>query len=339
MDKTLKLLKKLTQTPAVGGAEEEIVKLLKDELSEYGEVKVDCMNNITCTFGEGVHILLDAHIDEIGLIVTSITEDGFIKFTKCGGIDTRMLCGYEVTVWGEKPLHGIISTKAVHLQKSGDDKKVADIDDLSIDLGLSFDEINKIVSPGDRITFKRNFTPLLNNQVSASCLDDRAGVAAILLALEKVKNTNAKITVLFSSQEELGTRGAKVGGYDKSIDAAICVDVSFAYSPGCKSEECGDIGSGVMIGVAPVLNKNMSNDLIKIAKENKIPHQLEIMGGTTSSNADVISVLQTGIPTAFIAVPQKYMHSPVEVVNTKDVEAVANLIAEYINYRAGENNA
>ena len=337
---TLELLKKLTAPIGVSGYEnQEITRVLADILSDYGKVSVDSMNNVYCTFGKGYHFLLDAHLDEIGMIVKAITDDGFIKVDKCGGIDKRMLLASEVSIWGSKEIKGIVSTLPPHLQKT-DNKNVPELDEISIDVGMSKQEAEKFISLGDRVTFKRNFTPLLNTQISASCLDDRCGVAAIILAVEQLKNIDAKITIMFSSQEEVGTRGAKIGPYAKKVDEAICVDVSFGYSPLCKKEDCGVLGDGAMIGVSPILDKNMSNKLIEIANANNIPYQVEVMGGgVTGTNADVITTSEYGIKTALISIPQKYMHSPIEVVDTNDVEATANLIASYVIERVGELNA
>ena len=197
MDNTVELLKKLTSTVGVSGEEENIVTLLKDILKKYGNVSVDSMNNVYCTFGQGYHFLLDAHLDEIGMIVTDITDDGFIKVNRCGGIDRRMLLGYEVSVWGKEEVKGIISTLPPHLQNADDEKKVPEFKDISIDVGMSKDKIKKIVSLGDKVTFKRNFTPLLNSQLSASCLDDRAGIASILLCLDRSLVQEALKSALF----------------------------------------------------------------------------------------------------------------------------------------------
>lgn len=339
MEKVLNLLKELTAPVGVSGAEENIVDVLTEVLKPFGDVKVDCMNNVFCTFGEGYHFMLDAHIDEIGFVVTDITDDGFIKFDKCGGIDTRPLPGFEVSVWGSEEIKGIISTLPPHLQTSDDEKKAPKLKDLAIDTGFTKDELVNMVSLGNRITFKRNFTQLKNNYLSASCLDDRAGVCAIILALGKLKNLPCKITVMFSSQEEVGTRGAKTGPFDKNVDESISVDVSFAYTPGCDKNECGEISKGAMIGFSPVLDKTISQKLVSVAEKNNIPYQYEIMSGRTGTNADVISVNSNGIKSALISIPEKYMHQAVEVVNLADVKAVSDLIAAYITERTGEINA
>ena len=338
---TSELLKKLTGAYAVSGREEDMTELLFELLKDIGKVSVDSMNNVFCTFGEGYHFLLDAHIDEIGFVVTSITDDGFLKVSAVGGVDRRMLLGSEVTVYAKEDLRGVISTLPPHLQKD-DEKKAPEISDISIDVGFTKEQAEKLISPGDRVTFKRNFNNLLGTRVSSSVLDDRSGVAAIILALKEIKESgvNAKVTAMFSSQEEVGTRGAKIGPYAKNIDEAIAVDVSFGYTPSCKKSDCGELGKGAMIGISPILNKDMSEKLTELAKANNIPYQLEVMGGgRTGTNADVISVSESGIKTALISIPEKYMHSPIEVVDTKDVENTARLISVYVKERAGEINA
>lgn len=336
---TVELLKELTSAVGVSGEENNIVDLLKTKLEPYGAVSIDAMNNVYCTFGSGYHFLLDAHLDEIGMIVTDITDDGFIKFNRVGGIDRRMLLGYEVSIWGKEEVKGIISTLPPHLQTAEDEKKVPEFKDLSIDVGMDKEEIVKIVSLGDKITFKRNFTKLLNNQISASCLDDRSGVASVLMSLDELKNLPCKITVMFSSQEEVGTRGAKIGPYAKKIDEFISVDVSFAYTPTCDKADCKEIGKGAMIGFSPILDKMISRKLVDTAKKNNIPYQCEIMNGSTGTNADVITLSENGIKGALISIPEKYMHQPMEVVDISDIESVSKLICAYVKEKAGELNA
>ncbi len=335
---TIELLKTLTGAVGVSGAENSIQDVLCELLKDYGEVTVDSMHNVACTFGEGKHFLLDAHLDEIGMIVKAITDDGFLKFDRCGGLDMRMMLASEVSVWtADGELKGVISTLPPHLQKGNDSKKVPDIGDLAIDIGMTKEEAEKRVSLGDRVTFRRNFTKLLGNQLSSSVLDDRSGCAAIILALAQLNGVHAKVTALFSSQEEVGTRGASVAPYGKNVDEAIAIDVSFGYSPLCKKTDCGEIGKGPMIGFSPILNRDMSHTLVNVAEEQQIPYQKEIMGGGhTGTNADVISVSESGIPTALVSIPEKYMHSPIEVVDVTDIENTAALLAAYIKERAGE---
>lgn len=332
----LKLLETLTAAPAVSGAEDGVVQILGDMLSGYGEVHTDALNNVTCTFGEGTHFLLEAHCDEVGMIVTEITDDGFIKLDACGGADARIMSAAEVCVYGKKVISGVICAMPPHLQTAEDEKKAVDFKDMAVDTGLTADELKELVSPGDRVIQKKNFTPLLNNMLSASCLDDRAGAAAIIMSLDRLKELPCKITVLFSTQEELGMRGAKIGPFGLDVDEAICVDVSFAYTPGCKKSDCGEIGKGAMIGFSPVLDRDISRELKAAALRRNIPYQCEIMSGRTGTDADVISVSQAGIKTGLISIPQKYMHQSVETVDLNDVKSVTDLICAYIGERAGD---
>lgn len=332
---TIDLLKSLTTAVGVSGAENSVTDLLKGLLSSYGSVTVDNLGNVYCKIGDkGPHILIDAHIDEIGFIVKEITADGFIKVSNIGGIDRRMLLSAEVSVWGDREYRGVISTLPPHLQKKDDERKAPEIDEIAIDVGMTEEQAEECISLGDRVTFKRNFTKLLRNQISSSVLDDRCGVASIILALDDLKKLNANVTVMFSSQEEVGTRGAMVGAYDRDVDEAIVVDVSFGYSPMCKKTDCGDIGKGPMIGMSPILDRTIARELVEIAKDNDIPYQIEVMGGGhTGTNADVISISEYGIKTALISIPEKYMHSPVEVVDIRDVENTSKLIVAYVKKR------
>ena len=333
---TKELLYKLTNSVGVSGDERGITKTLKELLEPYGEVSTDNLGNVFCTLGKGYRIMLDAHIDEIGLIVKSITDDGFIKVDKVGGVDNRMLLASEVSIWGKREVKGIISTLPPHLKKD-DDSKAPKLEEVAVDIGMAKEEAEKVINPGDRITFRRNFTPLLGTQISASCLDDRSGVAAVILALDMLKDAPCKVTAMFSSQEEVGTRGAAVGAFGKDIDEAISVDVSFGYTPLCKKSDCGELGKGPMIGFSPVLDRDMSNALVAVSEKFSIPYQKEIMGGGhTGTNADRISLTESGVRTALVSIPEKYMHSPIEVVDTADVENTARLLAEYIRQRAGE---
>lgn len=332
---TLQLLKKLTENYALSGCEDNNYNVLAELLSDYGEVRIDSMNNVFCTFGEGRHFLLDAHTDEIGLIVTSITDDGFLKFSASGGVDRRFLPASEVTVLGKKNLRGVICAVPPHL-RSDKDKKVNDISELAVDIGYGKSEAEELVSPGDRIVFNRSFEKLCGSTVASNCLDDRCGVASLILALSRLKKLPVKITVMLSSQEEVGTRGAKAGAFCVDADEAISVDVSFGFSPQCSKDDCGILSKGPMIGFSPVLDKTISDKLVKCAEKNDIPHQKEIMNGRTSTNADVISVSKGGVKCGLISIPLRYMHTPCEVIDIKDVEATADLIVAYISERAGE---
>lgn len=275
------------------------------------------------------NLVLDAHIDQIGMIVTYITDDGFLKVGNLGGIDRRLLPAQQVIIHGKHDIKGVICSVPPHLSKG--DSKVLGFEDIAIDTGMTKDELTEFVSLGDTITFDVNCRCLLGNRITGGALDDRCGVAAILYALELLKGSKTayNVTVIFSTQEELGERGAKIGAYSLAPDIAIAVDVSFAYAEG-EMKKCGYLGKGAMIGISPCLSREISDKLINTAKSADLPYQLEIMNDMTSTNADQYSVARHGAKACTLSVPLRNMHTPVEVIDLKDVKYTAELLAEFI---------
>lgn len=327
-------LKTLCEANGVSGEEFSASEIACNLLKKYTDnAEVDPFGNVTAFIGDKNNgketLLLTAHIDEIGMIVSFIDDKGFIKVGKCGGIDTRLLAAQTVTVWGEKPIKGVISTLPPHV--ATDTKKAMKIENCAIDTGYTKKQLEKIVSLGDKITLDSRFSQLMNGQVTGKALDDRSGVASILYALDLLNGKELKynIAVLFAVQEEVGSRGAKIGTYNITPDKAIAVDVSFAATPDAKAWKCGKLGEGPMIGISPSLAKEVTDELLSIAKAKNIKYQTEVMGGDTGTDADDISTTKQGVKTGLISIPEKYMHTPVEVVDVADVEAVGRLMALY----------
>ena len=324
----------LADAKGVSGDENEAAQLALSYLKEYTD---DCCiknGNVIGNFGvreDGKkHILIDAHIDQIGFVVSYITDDGFLKISNCGGIDRRLLLAQQVVVMGKKNIDGVICSIPPHLEK--DDSKVPEISDICIDIGMTKEEAENIVSLGDKIVFRQKSSELLGDRITGASLDDRCGVAAILYALDKLKNeqVNCSYTVLFSTQEEVGERGAKIGVFDIAPDIALAVDVSFALTSDDSELKCGKMGKGCMIGFAPTLDRELSKQLTEIAEKNNMPYQREIMSGETGTNADRFSVNCGGVKACTLSIPLKYMHTPVEVISMSDVENTGELIAAYI---------
>lgn len=324
----------LSSADGVSGEENYAAQCALKYLQNYTN---DCYiknGNVIGNFGNrksGVpHILIDAHIDQVGLIVTNIYKSGFIGFSNVGGIDRRLLPAQQVCIHGKEKLSGVVCSTPPHL--SGNDSKINKIEDFYIDIGMSYETLSEIVEPGDRITFDSKPKELLNNRITGPALDDRSGAASILYALELLKDTEYKcsFSVVFSAQEELGERGAKIAAFDINPDIALAVDVSFAYCLGDKEFECGKMGQGPMIGISPSLSREISDKLIEISKDENIPYQPEVMNGLTSTNADQFSVNKTGCKTCTVSIPLKYMHTPSEIIQIEDVENTGRLIAAYI---------
>lgn len=301
-------------------------------LSMRGTVKRDVSGNIIALLpGASDHpLLLDAHIDQVGFVVTHIDEKGFLRVAKSGGADLLVISGQEVMIWGKEPLRGVVAIQPPHL--ASDDKKVPDIGDFIVDTGLSEKQAKALISEGDFISFALPGRKMKNSRFTAPALDNRAGVASLLLAAESLAGEKLPFTVaiLLSSGEELGCRGAVTAAFGLEPEACICVDVSFGDSPDTPKTKCGVLGEGPMIGISPILDRDMTKALQRLAQKDGIPHQLEVMGGECGTNADVISNSREGVRTAMLSIPLRNMHTPAEIIHLGDVEKTAELIASYI---------
>ncbi|MBQ8767400.1 MAG: M20/M25/M40 family metallo-hydrolase [Clostridia bacterium] len=325
---TIELLKKLTSPAGVAGEESSSFEALKGLFSLYGDVSCDDAGNIIIhRDGKGKHILLDAHLDTIGFIVTGITDDGFIRVQKVGGVDMRTVEGMELTLHGERDIYGVVCTVPPHL--SDGENKVSTDGTAVVDIGMNKEDAEKVISIGDRASFKSSFSVLNENRVSSPYVDDRGGIAVLLKALEYTKTEN-EITLVCSAQEETGGTGATCASFNVQADLSVSVDVSFATTPDSKESECGKMNGGAMIGYAPILDRAYTEMLVAIAKEKEIPYQKEIMNGRTGTNADHITISKGGIPSVLVSLPLRYMHTPVETVDVRDIESCAKLIAEFL---------
>lgn len=330
-------LQKLCTAVGIPGEEDAACAVAAGILREYtADVSLDQNHNVIARVRKALpgqpEILLDAHIDEIGMLVTHLEEDGFVRVTRDGGIDPRLLAGQEVLLHGTRTIPGVVAVQPPHLTTPEERTKLPDVTDILIDTGYPKDELAQILAPGDSATLRSRFTRMQNHQVSSKALDDRACAAAILYALELTRNEQLPcgVTVVFSAQEEIGGTGAATAAFKLQPDQALVSDVSFAWTPDADRNQCGILGQGAMIGVSPILNKEMTAALRRMAASHGIPHQLEVMGGSTGTNADAIFKSGGGVKTALISLPQKYMHTPIEVVSLQDIASVGRLMAEYL---------
>ncbi len=328
----LERLRILCTAVGVSGAEQNIADVCGRIFSEYGEVGINALGSVFCKVG--IHdpakktLMLNAHIDEIGMIVTHITDDGFLKVSKCGGIDVRVLPASKVTIYGREKLCGIITSVPPHLQSES--SKAATLDDLYVDTGLSGERAKALISLGDRVLIE-NEPLMMGDLVTSKALDDRACVLTILEALDRMSGAELRynIEVLLSTGEEVGSHGARTGAYGSDADLAFILDVTFGRAHGESDDEYFKIGGGAAIGISPVLDRRLSGDLIETAKSAGIPCQVEVMGGRTGTDADAVAVAKGGIPACTVSVPLRYMHTPVEAVSLDDIENTAALVAEF----------
>lgn len=329
------ILSRLTSVDGVSGNETDAAFTALEILKKYcPDAYIDKMGSVIgvkpSSEKNAIHVLLDAHLDQVGFIVTAVTDEGFVKVGNVGGLDMRIMPAQNVLLHGKKTISGVIASVPPHL--SGDEQKVLDITELLIDTGYSKDELSSIISLGDRVTFDTPFMKLENKRLAAHALDDRCGMAAIIYALELLKDVDLKydLTVLFSSQEEVGEHGAETASYNIAPDIAVAVDVSFAQSNGDDPVKCGRMGAGPMIGISPTLSGEISKELINTAKNHNISWQAEVMNGTTGTNADSFSVSRGGVKSCTLSVPLRYMHTPSEVISVDDVENTGKLLAQWL---------
>ena len=335
-------IKKLSSLCAVSGFESDLHSDIIPLFAKVAdEVKTDALGNIIA-IKKGTKkgkVMIEAHMDEIGLMVTKIDDNGFLYFTNIGGIDARILPATKVKVHGTKTVTGVIGAKPPHLLDKKEADKTIPMDKLFIDIGFSKDKAEKIVSVGDFVTFYPDFTTLGKKCMASKCFDDRACVAILLDILENLKNTKLPfdLYVVCAVQEEVGRRGAICAASSINPDFAIAIDVCHATTFDAK-EGTFKAGSGTVITKGPNLHPVLTKNIINVLKENKIKFSVEACGGDTGTDAWVIQTAKEGIPTALFSVPLKYMHTPNEVLNIDDAKATSDGIRKFITSQesAGE---
>lgn len=327
------VLRELTGCPGVSGDEFPASEKAAEFLGKYAEnVAVDAFGSVTgfvrSDKPDAKTLLLDAHIDQVGLAVTYIDEQGFVGAGSCGSPDLRTLLAQSVTIHGKKDVPGVVSTLPPHVSK---EKSAPEIGDIFIDIGLNKEKAGEIIALGDRVTINSGFRELCGNVVSATAIDNRSGVCAVLRALEMLggRRLSYNLAVCFSCREETGESGAKMNAFKIQPDEALIVDVSFGKTPDSSAKDTAKLGSGVMIGFSAGLDKEMSEKLCRLAESSGIPFTREIMPGSTGTNADAVGISGKGVRCCTLSLPIRYMHTAVETADMRDIEAVAALICEY----------
>ena len=324
------MLEKLCSAAGVAGGEDEVRDIIY-QACKYYEPTVDVMGNVlVSTKGKGKKILLAAHMDEVGLIISGIEDNGFLRFKTVGGVDTGVIIGKKVFV-GKKKIPGIIGIKAIHLQKK--DEEAPKEDELYIDIGAeNKEEAEGIVELGDYTSFEPVYAKFGDNLIAAKALDDRAGCAILLEMLKR--NGGKNLCLAFTAQEEVGCRGAQAAAEFFRPDIAIVVETTFcndAY-PAKPHETPTKMGKGPVLTFmdgSAVIDREVIESIGEIADMHKIPWQYKKtnMGGT---DAGALSKAVSGIPTAVIALPCRNLHSPATVFSLDDYENAVKLIDLWI---------
>ena len=345
--KAKKFLEELLMTCGPSGFEFEQAKVYRDYLKPFAhDIRTDVLGNTIARLNPDAkfQFMLSGHYDEIGFQVVSIMPQGLVSFRPVGGIDPLTLPGTGVEILTEKGhIPGVIGRKPIHLQTPDERKAVPKIEDLWIDIGAADQKAaEKLVKIGDPISFSRNFEMLSKTCVHSKSLDDKIGAFVIAEAFRQLAKRKIKVGVacVGTVQEELGLRGAITGAFGVNPDAAIAVDVGFATDvPGIKPELLGDIklGGGAELQRNADNNPPLLNRILKAAAKHRIPYQMttghRATGGTDTA---AIQMTRGGVATALISIPNRYMHTPAEICDLRDVESAIGLIVETIASLTGK---
>jgi endoglucanase len=334
---SIELLKKLTEARGISGHEDEVAAILKTELEGHVDrFERDSIKNLFAIKGmdkPGPNVMLNAHMDEVGLYVTHITKEGYLHIGKAGGIDDRLLLGKKVLV-GKNRLPGVTAIKAVHLSTHEETSTtVVKADDIVVDVGAKSDkELAGKAAVGDQITFDTAFGTFGDGYLVGKAFDDRVGCAIVAELLKM--DWPFSIIGMFSAQEEVGTKGAMVGAWRYPPDISITVEGTIAADIGEVKDyrEVSSLGSGPVLTIKDggmITDHRLRNQLIDVAKANGLPWQFKRMpaGGT---DARSIQLARAGVRALAVAVPARYIHSPVSLIKTCDYENTLALLSKFL---------
>ena len=332
-------LKKILTTPSTTGFEEPVQKIVRKYVEPFADsIRTDVHGNVIVVRNPDapLRIMLAGHCDQIGLIVNYIDEQGYIYVLTVGGWDIQNLVGIRVKIWtAAGPVDGVIGKKPIHLLDEDERKKTPKIKDLWIDIGAKDkEEAEKYVTVGDPVTVELEYRELLNNKIAAPATDDKAGVWIVMEALRRIDPAKLKVAVYAVStvQEEVGLRGSRTSSFGIDPHIGIATDVTHASdSPTIEKKTTGEVklGAGPALTRGPNMNTKLVNDLIAVAGQYKIPVQMIAEGRITGTDAGSIQVNRSGVATALISTPNRYMHTPVEMISLDDLDYAADLVARY----------
>ena len=329
-------LSRLCRAPGPSGFIGQVTAVAEELLLHLvDEVPRDKLNNLLglrhCGRPGARLVLLDAHLDEIGFVVTG-HEDGFLRFTTLGGVDPRMLPGRELTLMTPTSGFGVIAAKAPHVLAAGEQDKSISMDDLRIEVGLTQEEAVAAYPVGTTAVYREGCARLAGERVAGKAMDDRACYCLLLRTLELLEREELKVDlcVLGSNQEETDGNGALAAAYALDPFCAVAVDVTFATQSDVAKDKGVPLGGGPVLGVGPNMARWMTRRFEEAARAEEIPYHLEISTGHSGTNGWEIQTAREGIATQVLSVPLRYMHTPMEVVDLRDIEQGARLLAAFL---------
>jgi endoglucanase len=338
-DASLAFLKTLLETPSPSGFERPVQDAVRAWARPYADdVRTDRHGNVIAVRNPAgqPRIMLAGHCDQIALMVQHIDDNGFLYVQPIGGWDMQILLGQNLTVWSrEGPVAGVVSRRAPHLLTNDERNKVPQFTDVWVDVGArDRKEAESLVSPGDPVTFALGFREMRNRLASAPGMDDKVGVWTVMEALRLLKGRPLQAAVFCVStvQEEVGLRGATTSTYGIHPTVGIAVDVCHATdTPGNDKKLLGDtrLGNGPAVFRGPNINPHVGERLQEVARAHEITIQVRGAPRATGTDANAMQLSRDGVATGLVGIPNRYMHSPVEVVSLDDLERAARLLAEF----------
>lgn len=338
---TQQFLRILSEETGVSGYEDKVAETIKQNCDLVDEIKQDKLGNLIMlkkstkvTDSSSPKIMLAAHMDEIGLIITKIEKEGFLRFSTIGGVDQRVLLAQEVTVHGKKVLPGVIGAKPPHVQTRDERSKSVEMEHLFIDIGAdNLDQAQEYIAVGDLATIDRKIIDLQGSYMAGKAMDDRACVAVLLESLKLLQDINheADVYAVATVQEEVGIRGALTSTYGILPDIGIALDVGHGDMPGVENYKTIKLGKGPGIALGPQVHPKIYDRFVKTAKDWNIDYSLEPCVRPGGTDAFSMQITQDGIPTILLSLPLRYMHTPVETLDYQDIRQTARLIAAFIS--------
>jgi putative aminopeptidase FrvX len=332
-------LKTLLDTPGPSGFEAGPAGVWRERARQFAQVRGDVAGNSIATVNPGgaPTVMLAGHVDEIGLIITYIDDDGYLYLAPIGGWDPQVLVGQRLRILGrEGDVVGVIGKKPIHVIKQDERDRVTKLTELWIDIGAaSRAEAESRVSVGDPVVVDAHAVDMPNGRLVSRAIDNRIGAFVVLEALRRYAESPgaARVDAVATTQEEIAYHGggALVSAFGVQPRAAIVVDVTFATDhPGMEKKELGEhkLGGGPVLSLGSIISPVLVRLLREAAQRASIPYTLHAAGRDTSTDADAIHIAREGVATALVSVPNRYMHSPNEMVSLEDVDRAAELLAE-----------
>jgi putative aminopeptidase FrvX len=334
------LLRRLLSSPAPSGYEAPAAQVWREAAGSFAELETDKLGSSIARVGEADTrplVAVVGHIDEIGLAITHVDEKGFAYFTPIGGWDPQILVGQRLEVQTKDgPVPGVIGRKAIHLLKDDQRKKAVELDGLHLDIGAADrDEALGMIRIGDPAVVAGEPVALAGGRLVSRSMDNRLGSYVALEVARRCSeqgDRTGSVAGVAAVQEEIGLHGAITSAYKLEPDVAVVVDVTHATDPpGVDEKETGShaLGSGPVIGRGSTLSPRVFELLAETAEREEIEHTIEVSGRGTRTDADAYQISRSGIATGLVSIPLRYMHSPVEMVDLRDVEAVVELIVAF----------